>query len=88
MSRSYKKFPVVRQEKEDNKYSNRKLRRDKFAEISTGGAFKRHSQYTHNGKFWGEKDAINTYYNRKYFQREFETLEKFLIWYRVHYWYK
>ena len=36
MSKSYKRFPKLKQEKEDYHYLNRQLRRDKLAELPKG----------------------------------------------------
>lgn len=86
MSRSYKKFPIIRQEKEDYNYLNRRIRRDKDAEISPGSAFKRHSPHTRTWAYpWFKEDAIEQYQNDSYFQEKFPTLEEFLIWYTVKY---
>ena len=40
MSKSYKKYPIVKQEKEDYHYLNRKLRHDKLAAIPNGSFYK------------------------------------------------
>lgn len=42
MSRSYRHYPIVRQEKKDTKAGNRKLRHDKLAEVADGAAFKKY----------------------------------------------
>lgn len=83
MSRSYKKYPLVRQERENLKYLNRKIRRDKFAEIPNGGGFKKHSPHWNNWNYrWSIEQAIETYYKREYFQKKYPTLEEYLIWYK------
>lgn len=41
MSKSYKRFPIVRQETEDYRYLNRQLRHDKLAEIPKGSSYRK-----------------------------------------------
>ena len=66
MSRSYKKHPILTQEKEDNNYFNRQIRRDKYAEFSTPGAFKRHRPHWHSWSYiWTKEDAIKDWYEKE-----------------------
>lgn len=82
MSRSYKKFPIVRQEREDYNYLNRKIRRDK-SKIPNGGAFKKHSPHWHSwAHFFYLEDAIKAYESRDYLQKKYPTLKEYLIWYK------
>ena len=83
MSRSYKKYPLVRQEREDLKYLNRKIRRDKFAEIPKGSAFKKHSPHWNNWNYrWSIEQAIDFYKRSEYMQSCYNSLEEYLIWYK------
>ena len=76
MSRSYRKHPIVVQDKEDKKSLNRKIRRDKDAVFKTPGAFK---------YIWTEDQAITDYYGSAmspYIQDRYETLEEWLEYWR------
>jgi len=42
MSKSYKRYPLVRQEKKDTKSGNRKCRYDKYAEMRGKADFKKY----------------------------------------------
>ena len=58
MSRSYKKYPIIRQEKEDYRYLNRQIRHDKLAEIPNGGSFKKHRPHCGWAYRWSKEQAI------------------------------
>lgn len=81
MSRSYKKHTRLKQQASKNmkKYANKKVRKTK--NIPSGGAYKKvFEQYDicdWNG-YWSKEKAIIDYYNTRF--DEFETLEKYLIY--------
>lgn len=79
MSKSYRKYPLLIQEKEDLKYLNRKIRYDKFAELPNGSSFKKHSPHWMTWRYrWSKEDAIKEYYNKPWLQKRFLTLEEWL----------
>lgn len=80
MSRSYKKYPIIRQEKEDYRHLNRQLRYDKFAEFPKGSSFKKHKPHWYTWAYrWTREQAISSYYERrKQMKRDFPTLEEWL----------
>ena len=86
MSRSYKKFPAVTQEKEDMRYWNRKLRHNRLEKIPKGGFFKKGRGHCHFKYPWTEQDARETYRalcNNKYSHAShFETEEDYINWYK------
>ena len=85
MSRSYRKHPIVVQDKEDKKSLNRKIRRDKDAVFKTPGAFKRHRPHEGWKYIWTEDQAITDYYGSAmspYIQDRYETLEEWLEYWR------
>lgn len=82
MSRSYKKFAIVRQERENYNYLNRKIRRDK-SKIPNGSAFKKHSPHWYSWAYiWPLEDAIKSYEKDICWKKKYPTLEEFLIWYK------
>lgn len=79
MSRSYKKYTVIRQEKEDYRYLNRQIRHDRFAKFPTPGAFKRHRPHWHSWHcLWSKEDAIKEWYGKIYATSSFDSLEEWL----------
>lgn len=86
MSRSWKKYPVVVQEKKDCRYLNRKLRHDKLAELPKGGTYRRLPCGGYDWSYiWTREQAIQQYQVDKYgwIKRKFPTLE---LW--LNYWEK
>lgn len=75
MSRSYKKFPVVVQEKDDMRQYNRKLRHDKMAEIPNGSFYKRNRGRCYYHYIWTEQDARKLY--RRHRGMRYKHLDKF-----------
>lgn len=61
MSRSYRKFPVVRQEKINKKYYNRKLRKLKDGTPYKGGQYRRLYICDDWHYRWSREDAIRQY---------------------------
>lgn len=79
MSRSYKKYPILRQETEDYNYLNRQIRRDKFAEFLTPGAFKRHRPHYSTWAYrWSKEEAIEDWYRDTYTSSRFKSLDEWL----------
>ena len=82
MSRSYRKYPLLRVEKEDYRILNRQLRRDKLAKIPKGSSFKRHRPHWNYWAYvWTWEQAKKEYYELRYRIHERYTLEE---WYQ--YW--
>lgn len=67
MSRSYKKFPSIKSHeyKSHIRYSNRKLRHDKLAEIPRGGAYRKNDDGAYYKYPWYKEQAINQYYSNE-----------------------
>lgn len=64
MSKSYKKYPIIVQEKDDMRQWNRSLRHNKLAEIPNGSAYKKDSRRSGIWKYrWSEEDA-RVFYRR------------------------
>ena len=83
MSKSYRKTPSIRQEKEDYRYLNRQIRHDKLAEIPNGSSFKKFSPHWNNWNYiWTWEEAKKSYYEYEHIQAR-HTLED---WYN--YWAK
>lgn len=67
MSKSYRKTPFIRQEKEDYRYLNRQIRHDKLAEIPNGSSFKKFSPHWNNWNYiWTWEDAKKEYYSDRF----------------------
>lgn len=83
MSRSYKKYPIVRQERVDSKVSNRYVRHNLDAELSMKGTtYKKIKLTGWNWAYrWSLEDAKQNYNNNVYLQKKY-TLEEYLIWYK------
>lgn len=84
MSRSYKKYPLLRiDKKKDFGYLNKSLRREKLVELPNGSYFKKYK--SHEGLWcyrWTEKEAIEEYYTSKYIRYDFPTLEDYLNYWK------
>ena len=62
MSKSYRKTPFIRQEKEDYRYLNRQIRHDKLAEIPNGSSFKKFTLHWNTWNYiWTWEEANNQY---------------------------
>jgi hypothetical protein len=87
MSRSYKKYPVVVQEKDDMRQWNRSLRHNKLAEIPNGSAYKKNIHRSGIWKYrWTEEDA-RMFYRKvcdyKYSHaHHFADEEDYINWYK------
>ena len=82
MSKSYRKTPFIRQEKEDYRYLNRQIRHDKLAEIPNGGSYRKVNSSWRNWNYiWTWEEAKKSYYESKHIQARHSTLED---WYN--YW--
>lgn len=82
MSRSYKKYPIVRQERVETNRANRNLRHNLDIELPPKGmSYKKVKNFGINWAYrWSLEDAIATYYAREWYQNN--TLEEYLIWYK------
>ena len=78
MSRSYKKFPIVKQERENYHYLNRQLRRDKLAEIPNGRAYRKLNSYFLWQYIWTREEAIEQWYAEEHIRKMYPTLEEWL----------
>ena len=83
MSRSYKKYPIVRQERVDPRISNRYIRHNLDVDVPMRGS--RHKRMKFGGWNWAYRwsleDAKELYYNNVHWQEKY-TLEEYLIWYK------
>jgi hypothetical protein len=82
MSHSYRKFPVVRQEKVDKKYWNKRLRRaKKYKWVALqGNQYRRTYSNDSNWHYrWSLEEAISDYHPSK----NYPTLESW-----IEYWHK
>ena len=76
MRRSFKKYPIVVQEKDDRKYLNRKIRRNRYMEFSTPGAYRKISCW--DWKYiWTKEDAINLWKNSSKLREKY-TLDEYI----------
>lgn len=84
MSRSYKKYPLLRIENKKNyKYLNRSLRREKLKEIPKGGYFKKYKSHDTPWCYrWSKEGAIRTYHEYNYMKDDYPTLEQWLNYWK------
>ena len=84
MSRSYKKYPIVRQERVETKAANRYIRHNMGVEIPPKGRYyKKVKNFGLNWAYrWSLEDAKKEYYENEFIQRRWKTLEEYLIWYK------
>jgi hypothetical protein len=78
MSRSYKRTPIIRYEKQDYHCLNRLVRHDKLEDIPNGGSYRK--MFVKDSEWdcrWTWQDAIESYYNREYLRERFTTLEDY-----------
>jgi transposase len=80
MGKSYKKYPLLIQDKrQDYRLLNRQLRYDKSAELPNGSAFKKHRPHWYSWSYrWSREQAIQTYREEPRIQKQFLTLEEWL----------
>lgn len=80
MSKSYKKYPLLRvTRKEDYRILNRQLRHDKLAEFPKGGSFKRHRPHWNSWAYlWTKEQAVQEYKETERIRHKFPTLEEWL----------
>ena len=84
MSKSYKKYPIVRQEKEDYHYLNRKLRHDKLAEIPNGGSYRKYVDKCHEWKYiWTKEQDICQYNEDEWIKERFPTLDEWINYWKT-----
>ena len=84
MGKSYKKFPVVRQEKEDYHYLNRQIRHMKLEdEIPSGGAYRKIASKCGDWHYpWTKEQAIQEYNQYERIRKKYETLEDWLNYWK------
>jgi hypothetical protein len=83
MSRSYKKFPIVRQERVDPRISNRYIRHNLDVDVPMKGSHYKHMKF--GGWNWAYRWSLEDakrFYERNVFLQEKYTLEEYLIWYK------
>lgn len=81
MGKSYKRYPIVRQERENYHYLNRQIRRDKLAKIPKGGSYRRHRPHWNTWAYrWTKEQAIQEYESNEFnwINEKFPTLEDYL----------
>lgn len=79
MSRSYKKFPVVRQERVDKHFWNRRFRRQKLNYATRGSQYKRFwSNWDDWNYRWTLQEAIESYIPSKHYP----TLESWIEYWK------
>ena len=87
MSKSYRKTPFIRQEKEDYRYLNRQIRRDKLAEIPNGGSYRKKASSWKNWNYiWTWEEAEKQYqgcYGQWWLQEKY-TLEEWREYWERH----
>ena len=84
MSRSYKKFPIVRQEQPDRRRANRFVRHNIDFEMPKHGTHFKKIPNTRGSRwayYWSIEDA-KRFYKRNVFLQKKYTLEEYLIWYK------
>lgn len=86
MAKSYKKFPLVKQEKVDKHIWNRKLRR-KMDLYQRGQYRKCMVNYDNWQYIWTKEDAVQNYYNNVELYKKahgFETVDDYInYWKRI-----
>ena len=84
MSKSYRKTPFIRQEKEDYRYLNRQIRHDKLAEIPNGGSYRKVNSSWRNWNYiWTWEEAKKQYqgcYGQWYLQEKYTIEEWYNYW--------
>lgn len=79
--KSYKKFPIVRQEKEDYRYLNRQLRHDKLAEIPKGGSYRKLNIKAHEWAYrWSREQAIQDWNEKTWIRERYSYDEWMNYW--------
>ena len=84
MGKSYKKFPVVRQEKEDYRYLNRQIRHMKLEdEIPGHAAYKKIASGRRGWSYiWTKEQAIQEYNQCERIRKRYETLDDWLNYWK------
>lgn len=80
MSRSYKKYPIVRQETKDYHYLNRQLRHDKLAKIPKGGSYKKVYSSWAWAYRWSKEQAIQEWYRNAWIRERYSYDEWIDYW--------
>ena len=83
MSKSYRKTPFIRQEKEDYRYLNRQIRRDKLAEIPNGGSYRKKASSCRDWSYiWTWEEAKKSYYEYERIYTRYSIDEWYNYWAR------
>lgn len=84
MGKSYKRFPIVVQERDDHRYLNRQLRHDKLAEIPKGNSYRRHRPHYRWAYEWTKEQAIQRYEDERSWidRKRFPSLESYLQYWK------
>ena len=84
MSRSYKKYPIVRQQRAEAHRANRYFRHNMEIEVPPKGRYYRKVKNFGWGwaYYWSLEDAKKHYYESEWCQNRFSTLKEYLIWYK------
>lgn len=81
MSRSYKKYPIVRQETEDYHYLNRQLGHDKLAEIPKGSSYRKLQPKWNTWAYrWSKEQAIQDWYKDAWIRERYSYDEWINYW--------
>lgn len=84
MSKSYRRYPIVIQEKEDCHYLNRRLRHDKLADVPKGGSYKKYAGKACTWTYrWTKEQAIRQYQEDEWVRTRFPTLEQWLNYWKT-----
>lgn len=85
MSRSYRKYPLLRVEKkEDYRQMNRQLRHDKLARIPDGGSYKKYASQWRNWAYrWTWKQALDDYYDSERISSKYTLEEWRYYWEKI-----
>ena len=87
MSRSYKKIPIHKSHdggKWTKRMASKAVRREPDTPLNGGNYKKIFNSWELNDwvTYWPIEDAIETYYSSPYYLSRFDTLEKFLIYWK------
>ena len=86
MSKSYKKYPIVKQEKFrrlDKKYWNRRIRNLDIDYCLNGSQYKKIFQNWNTWQYpWFLEDALKTYHENEYWQEEYPNVDDFINYWK------
>lgn len=83
MSRSIKKFPIIKQEKVNKKIWNKRMRRKSLDFNMRGSQYKKCMVNWDNWQYpWFIERAIRNYKTDRFLQKQFSSLEDYLNYYK------